>query len=109
MEADAVGAEFSQPVYGVDRVERRAHLGTEGVAARVPDGPEPEGEAIFWSGGEEIGHGTGIVTGGLLLLSVFGRNAASFSQRLRAWLPAGRPRRGQPSTAAALPPGSTPP
>jgi rhamnose transport system permease protein len=51
----------------------------------------------------------GIVTGGLLLLSVFGRNAASFSQRLRAWLPAGRPRRGQPSTAAALPPGSTPP
>jgi rhamnose transport system permease protein len=51
----------------------------------------------------------GIVTGGLLLLSVFGRNAASFSQRLRAWLPAGRPRRGQPSAAAALPPGSTPP
>ena len=51
----------------------------------------------------------GIVTGGLLLLSVFGRNAASFTQRLRAWLPAGRPRRGRPSTAAGLPPASTPP
>ena len=51
----------------------------------------------------------GIVTGGLLLLSVFGRNAASFSQRLRARLPAGRPRRGRPGTAAGLPPASTPP
>ena len=51
----------------------------------------------------------GIVTGGLLLLSVFGRNAAAFTQRLRAWLPAGRPRRGRPSTAAGLPPASTPP
>jgi rhamnose transport system permease protein len=51
----------------------------------------------------------GIVTGGLLLLSVFGRNAASFSQRLRAWRPAGRPGRGRPSTAAGLPPASTPP
>ena len=30
----------------------------------------------------------GIVTGALLLLSVFGRNAASFSSRLRAWRPA---------------------
>ena len=29
----------------------------------------------------------GIVTGALLLLSVFGRNAASFSSRLRAWRP----------------------
>jgi rhamnose transport system permease protein len=35
----------------------------------------------------------GIVTGALLLLSVFGRNAASFSSRLREWLPA-RPGRG---------------
>ena len=51
----------------------------------------------------------GIVTGGLLLLSVFGRNAASFSQRLRAWRPAGRPRRGRRSPAAGLPPASTPP
>jgi rhamnose transport system permease protein len=51
----------------------------------------------------------GIVTGGLLLLSVFGRNAASFSQRLRAWRPAGRPRRGRQSPAANLPPASTPP
>ena len=32
----------------------------------------------------------GIVTGALLLLSVFGRNAASFASRLRVWLPAGR-------------------
>jgi len=32
----------------------------------------------------------GIVTGALLLLSVFGRNAASFSSRLRGRLPAGR-------------------
>jgi len=51
----------------------------------------------------------GIVTGGLLLLSVFGRNAASFSQRLRAWRPAGRPRPGRQSPAADLPPASTPP
>jgi rhamnose transport system permease protein len=36
----------------------------------------------------------GIVTGALLLLSVFGRNAASFASRLRAWLPAGRRGRG---------------
>jgi len=30
----------------------------------------------------------GIVTGALLLLSVFGRNAAALSGRLRKWLPA---------------------
>jgi rhamnose transport system permease protein len=36
----------------------------------------------------------GIVTGALLLLSVFGRNAASFSSRLRAWRPAGPGRGG---------------
>jgi rhamnose transport system permease protein len=35
----------------------------------------------------------GIVTGALLLLSVFGRNVASFSSRLREWRPA-RPGRG---------------
>jgi rhamnose transport system permease protein len=35
----------------------------------------------------------GIVTGALLLLSVFGRNLASFSSRLREWRPA-RPGRG---------------
>jgi ribose/xylose/arabinose/galactoside ABC-type transport system permease subunit len=34
----------------------------------------------------------GIVTGALLLLSVFGRNAASFSGRLRGWRPAKHPR-----------------
>jgi rhamnose transport system permease protein len=36
----------------------------------------------------------GIVTGALLLLSVFGRNAASFSSRLRAWRPASPGRGG---------------
>src|SRR3954454_6679731 len=52
----------------------------------------------------------GIVTGALLLLSVFGRNAASFSGRLRARLPAGRRGRGPqgpggaPAPAAATPP-----
>ena len=52
----------------------------------------------------------GIVTGGLLLLSVFGRNAASFSSRLREWLPTGRHGRGQESPIAGSPPtASTPP
>jgi len=31
---------------------------------------------------------SGVVAGGLLLLSVFGRNAASYASRLRAWVPA---------------------
>jgi len=52
----------------------------------------------------------GIVTGGLLLLSVFGRNAASFSSRLRAWLPAGRRGRGPESPAGGPSPTAvTPP
>ena len=52
----------------------------------------------------------GIVTGGLLLLSVFGRNAASFSSRLREWLPAGRHGRGPETPIAGSPPtASTPP
>ena len=52
----------------------------------------------------------GIVTGGLLLHSVFGRNAASFSNRLRAWLPAGRRGRGPESPAGGPPPAAvTPP
>ncbi len=52
----------------------------------------------------------GIVTGALLLLSVFGRNAAVFSNRLRAWLPPGRRGRGlegpvgEPSPPAVTPP-----
>src|SRR5581483_686555 len=52
----------------------------------------------------------GIVTGALLLLSVFGRNAASFASRLRAWLPAGRRGRepespaGTPAPTAVTPP-----
>ena len=46
----------------------------------------------------------GIVTGALLLLSVFGRNAASFSSRLRAWLPAGRRGRGAENPAGVTPP-----
>jgi rhamnose transport system permease protein len=49
----------------------------------------------------------GIVTGALLLLSVFGRNAASFSSRLRQWLPAGRRGRGPQSPAGIT--GTTPP
>src|SRR5271155_3664814 len=61
MEADAVGAEIGEPVHGVDRVERRPHLGAEGVTARVPDGPEPEGEMVFRPGGEGIGHGPPVV------------------------------------------------
>jgi len=46
----------------------------------------------------------GIVTGALLLLSVFGRNAASFSSRLREWLPAGRRGRGSDHPAGVTPP-----
>jgi len=46
----------------------------------------------------------GIVTGALLLLSVFGRNAASFSSRLRAWRPASRRSRGSENPAAITPP-----
>jgi rhamnose transport system permease protein len=44
----------------------------------------------------------GIVTGALLLLSVFGRNAASFSGRLRQWLAAVR--RGHDPERAQSPP-----
>jgi rhamnose transport system permease protein len=52
----------------------------------------------------------GIVTGGLLLLSVFGRNAAAFSGRLRGWLPARRHGRGPEGPIASSPPTvSTPP
>jgi rhamnose transport system permease protein len=35
---------------------------------------------------------SGVVAGGLLLLSVFGRNAASYARRLREWSPARRRR-----------------
>src|SRR5206468_8652829 len=51
----------------------------------------------------------GIVTGALLLLSVFGRNAASFAGRLWQWLPAGRHGRGPESPAAGTPTAVTPP
>ncbi len=37
---------------------------------------------------------SGVVAGGLLLLSVFGRNAASYASRLRAWRPTGPGRGG---------------
>ena len=51
----------------------------------------------------------GIVTGALLLLSVFGRNAASLSGRLSRWLPA-RPRRTAAADPSQVPPtASTPP
>jgi len=50
----------------------------------------------------------GIVTGALLLLSVFGRNLATFSARLRALLPASR-RGGGAGGAAADPAAVTPP
>ena len=46
----------------------------------------------------------GIVTGALLLLSVFGRNAASYTGRLRQWLPASRRGRGSDHPAGATPP-----
>jgi rhamnose transport system permease protein len=42
----------------------------------------------------------GIVTGALLLFSVFARNAASALSRLRAWLPAGRRGRGSEEPTA---------
>jgi len=55
---------------------------------------------------------TGIVTGALLLLSVFGRNAAALSGRFQKWLP-GRPghESGHPGADAPhIPPtASTPP
>jgi rhamnose transport system permease protein len=55
----------------------------------------------------------GIVTGALLLLSVFGRNAASFSSRLRAWRPAGPGRgggvRASPGRRSENPAAITPP
>jgi rhamnose transport system permease protein len=55
----------------------------------------------------------GIVTGALLLLSVFGRNAASFSSRLRQWRPARRGRggglRASPGQGPGNPAGITPP
>jgi len=54
----------------------------------------------------------GIVTGALLLLSVFGRNAAALSGRFQKWLP-GRPghESGHPGADAPhIPPtASTPP
>jgi rhamnose transport system permease protein len=40
---------------------------------------------------------SGIVAGGLLLLSVFGRNAGSYARRLREWAPAGRARTEGPA------------
>ena len=61
VEAHAVGAEVGEPVHGVDRVERGAHLGAEWVAAGIPHRPEPEGEVVLWSGREEIGHGPPVV------------------------------------------------
>jgi rhamnose transport system permease protein len=60
----------------------------------------------------------GIVTGGLLLLSVFGRNAAAFSGRLQKWIPAGRGRgtggsiaeeSPEPPISPAAPPAASPP
>ena len=45
---------------------------------------------------------SGVVAGGLLLLSVFGRNAASYASRLRAWVPAlRRPTEGPADGQAA--------
>jgi rhamnose transport system permease protein len=44
---------------------------------------------------------SGIVAGGLLLLSVFGRNAGSYARRLREWAPAGRRRPESPVTSQA--------
>jgi rhamnose transport system permease protein len=55
----------------------------------------------------------GIVTGALLLLSVFGRNMASFSSRLREWRPNRHGRggglRARPGQGPGNPAGMTPP
>jgi len=44
---------------------------------------------------------SGVVAGGLLLLSVFGRNAASYASRLRARVPALRRRTEGPAAGRA--------
>jgi len=61
VEAHAVRPEVGQPLDRVDRVERCAHFGAEGISAGVPDRPEPEGEVILWLGGEGISHGPPVV------------------------------------------------
>jgi rhamnose transport system permease protein len=50
----------------------------------------------------------GIVTGALLLLSVFGRNLATLSSRLRRWIPT-RPGRPAADPSSIPPTASTPP
>ena len=61
VEAHAVGAEVGQAVHGVDGIEGRAHLGAEGIAARIADGPEAEGEVVLRPWREEIAHGPPVV------------------------------------------------
>ena len=47
MEVHAVRAEIGQPVHRLDRVERRADLVAERIAARVADGPQAEREVVL--------------------------------------------------------------
>ena len=52
----------------------------------------------------------GIVTGALLLLSVFAQSAMAYSGRLRGWIPAGRRGRGpEPSSPSMAGPSPAPP
>jgi hypothetical protein len=46
VEAHAPCAELAEPPHGIGGVERRARRGAEGVAARIADGPQPEGEPV---------------------------------------------------------------
>ena len=56
VEADAVRPDSGQVLHRVDRVERRPHLVTERVAARVADGPETEGEVVLGDRSERVAH-----------------------------------------------------
>ena len=62
MEADAVRAELGEAVHRLDRIERRAGLVAERVAAPVADGPEPEREVVL--GCRNVCHPRITTTGG---------------------------------------------
>ena len=57
MEVDAVGAELGELVHARDRVERRAHLGAERIAAPVADRPQSEREVVLGPGRVAVAHG----------------------------------------------------
>ena len=56
MEVDAVGAELGEAVHRLDRVERRADLVAERIAAAVADGPQAEREAVVRRRGVRVAH-----------------------------------------------------